>query len=143
MASFSLFLDYLFNQFITTFILSIIGVLIREILGQVNKPKQKMNLLKLILTTFFVTVMACAIQEYVNLKFSIYALLVIVLSSQSGRLITLLMNGKLVSSIILKLFKRSASKVVANVADEISKSLEENEKKSEDSETKDKDPEEL
>ena len=72
--TFTLLLDYLYSQFAVTFILSIVGVVIRVTVKTINN-KDRVSIGKLIASTMFSTFLMCAVREYIHINFSLAKLM--------------------------------------------------------------------
>lgn len=137
--SFTLLLDYLYNKFAVTFILSIIGVSIREIVGNVN-ARQRIDISKVLASTVFTTIAMCALREYVNLSFSVYVLLCVVTSMWSPWIVSLVLNSKFMGAVLTKCIKKTLPEPISDTIEEIINEEEESENTSaEKAESKTKD----
>lgn len=114
--TFTLFLDYLYSKFAVTFILCIIGVIIKVITTSVNK-KQRVSIGKLIASTMFSTFLMCAVGEYIHINFSIYVLLSVVVGMWSTNLVALFLNSKFISNLTLKCLKSVAGPVAKSISE--------------------------
>lgn len=132
--TFTLLLDYLYSKFAVTFILCIIGVVIRILITTVNN-KQIVSRGKLLASTLFSTILMCAIGEYIHITFSVYVLLCVVVGMWSTKIVSLALDSKFMSKFTL----RCLDKVATPVAKSISEALDEDNKKSEESTDEKKD----
>lgn len=114
--TFTLFLDYLYSKFAVTFILCIVGVIIKVITTSVNK-KQRVSIGKLIASTMFSTFLMCAVGEYIHINFSIYVLLSVVVGMWSTDLVALFLNSKFISNLTLKYLKTVAGPVAKSISE--------------------------
>ena len=114
--TFTLLLDYLYSKFAVTFILCIIGVVIKVIITTVNN-KQRVSIGKLIASTMFSTFLMCAIGEYIHINFSIYVLLSVVVGMWSTNLVALFLNSKFMSNLTLKYLKKVAGPVAKSISE--------------------------
>lgn len=118
--TFTLLLDYLYHKFAVTFVICIIGVMIKVISNTIGTG-QKISIGKMIASTMFSTVLMCAIGEFVYINFSLYVLLSVVIGMWSNSIISFALNRKFMSKLLLKYFK----KTIGPVAKTISEALEE------------------
>lgn len=114
--TFTLLLDYLYSKFAVTFILCIVGVIIKVIITTVNN-KQRVSIGKLIASTMFSTFLMCAIGEYIHINFSIYALICVVVGMWSTNLVALFLNSKFISNLTLKYLKKVAGPVAKSISE--------------------------
>lgn len=108
---FGLLLDYLYNRFAVTCIVSIIGCSIRELAGSMSS-KKKISINKLIASTLFSTVLMCAVGEHIKMVFSVYVLSCVIVGIWSSTLINLVMNKKFMAKLTSTVFKTAADKVL-------------------------------
>lgn len=125
--SFSLLLDYLYNNFAITFVFSLIGVSVGQIARNVSK-NNAIKIKRVIASAVFSTVVLCAVNEYFKVSFSIYVLICMIVGIWSDRLLRLVTNSKFMTKFITNLFKKIATPVTTA----ISETLEESEKEKSD-----------
>lgn len=116
--TFTLLLDYLYNKFTVTFILSIIGISIKEVVYNVNAG-QRISISKVLASTIFSTIIMCAVRECIDLSFGVYVLLCVVASMWSPKLISLAMNTKVIGAIIKKCVKVTLSETIADTIEDV------------------------
>lgn len=114
--TFTLLLDYLYSTFAVTFILCIIGVVIRLISTAVNN-KQRVSRGKLIASTMFSTFLMCAVGEYIHINFSVYVFLCVVVGMWSTKIVSLALDSKFMSKVTLKCLKKVASPVAKSISE--------------------------
>ena len=114
--TFTLLLDYLYSKFAVTFILCIIGVVIRIISTAVNN-KQRVSRGKLIASTMFSTFLMCAIGEYIHINFSVYVFLCVVVGMWSTNIVSLALDSKFMSKVTLKCLNKVASPVAKSISE--------------------------
>lgn len=125
---FGLLLDYLYNRFAVTCILSIIGCSIRELAGSMS-GKKRISIKKVIASTLFSTVVMCALGEYVNMVFSVYVLSCVFAGIWSSTLMNLAMNKKFVTKVTSTLFKTATDKALRAAGEAIDEYIESEDKK--------------
>lgn len=104
--SITVFLEYIYSKFAVTFILSIIGVSIREMLGNAKSKSDnkhtRIHLGKVITLTLFSTVVMCAAGDYIHVSFSIYVLLCILFGMWSRALIRIVTDNRFIKTFVVK-----------------------------------------
>lgn len=125
----TLLLDYLYSKFAVTFILSIIGVVIRMIVNNVNS-KQRVSTGRLIASTMFSTVLLCAIGEFVYINFSVYVLLCVIVGMWSTKLVSLVLDSKFMGKFTMKYLKRVSGTVAKSLSEALEEETESEDKKS-------------
>ena len=68
-------LSYLYGSFLVTYVLCIIGTLIKEILSSSSKKKKKISIKGLIFVPIPVTAIICAARDMHHINFSLYVLI--------------------------------------------------------------------
>lgn len=126
--TFTLLLDYLYSQFAVTFILSIVGVVIRVMVKTINN-KDRVSIGKLIASTMFSTFLMCAVREYIHINFSVYVLLCVVVGMWSSSIVSIVLNSKFMSSLVRKYLKRTAGPVAKSIVDALDEPVEDSDKK--------------
>ena len=115
--SLSILLEYLYKKFMVTFVLCLIGAIIRESLNTVKLTK--INIKKLLASVVLSSVIMCAIIDYVTIPFSIYAVVCVIFGIWSQTLIKLVMHTKFMTLVIARLFKKFKDPVIEEVLDTI------------------------
>lgn len=116
--TFTLLLDYLYSKFAVTFILCIIGVIIKVMITSVNK-KQKVSIGKLIASTMFSTFLMCAIVEHYHITFSIYALISVIVGMWSTNLVALFLNSRFIRNLTLRYLKTVAGPLAKSISESL------------------------
>lgn len=135
----SLFLEYLYKKFAVTFILCLIGAFLKQSTLNSRKAK-KINLVSLFSPTIFSTIILCAIIDYVDMNFSIYAVVCVLIGMWSSILLKLFLDTnfiKKVVAIILKKISGPLSKYSDEIIEDIEKSNLEDENSEDESSDKD------
>ena len=125
----TLLLDYLYSKFAVTFILSIIGVVIRMIVNNVNS-KQRVSTGRLIASTMFSTVLLCAIGEFAYINFSVYVLLCVIVGMWSTKLVSLVLDSKFMGKFTMKYLKRVSGTAAKSQTKALEEETESEDKKS-------------
>lgn len=115
--SLSILLEYLYKKFMVTFVLCLIGAIIRESLNTVKLTK--IDIKKLLASVVLSSVLMCAIIDYVTIPFSIYAVVCVIFGIWSQTLIKLVMHTKFMTLVIARLFKKFKDPVIEEVLDTI------------------------
>lgn len=103
-----LLLDYFYNKFAVTFILSVIGVSIREIVGNVNEKKH-IQIGKIIVSSLFSTVAMCAIGDYFHIAFSLYALVCVIFGMWSIKIVSFILTSRFANAVLKTVSKNGPS----------------------------------
>ena len=121
--SFAMLLEYLYQKFIVTFILCLIGSFIKESIGGTTKPT-RLNPLKILVSALFASILMCAVVDYIDLPFSIYALIAVVVGIWSPQLVQTVMNAKFMKRFTRNFFKQVSdpiAKAAVAAAEELDK----------------------
>ena len=112
--SLGLLLEYLYDKFIVTFILCLIGGIIRETASTAMKQKQ-MNAKRMMASVVLASALMCALVDYVKVPFSIYTIICILVGIWAPVLLKLIMNTKIMMKLV--------SNIAANMKDPIAKGI--------------------
>lgn len=122
--SFNIFLEYLYRKFITTFILCLIGAIVRETMNTVKLDM--INARKMIASVVFASVLMCAFADNVKVPFSLYTIICIIAGIWAQTILKLIMNAKF----MVKLIRKVASSVKDPLVKSIASSIDELEEES-------------
>lgn len=102
-----LLLDYLYNKFAVTFILSLVGASMREVFVTNKNRKNHIKISKLFMSAVLVTVLLCALSELYKFDFSVYVL-VCVMCGLWGEFIAtkILLNKRVIFNFVINLLKK-------------------------------------
>ena len=114
--TFTLLLDYIYHRFSVTFILTMLGVVIRILMSNVNH-KEKVNIGKVLASTMFSTILMCAISELVAFAFTVYVLVCVLAGMWSMKIVSLGLNSKFMTKILSKYLKSIAGPVAKSISD--------------------------
>lgn len=128
-----LLLDYLYNKFAVTFILSLVGASMREVFVTNKNRKNHIKISKLFMSSVLVTVLLCALGELYKFNFSVYVL-VCVMCGLWGEFIAtkILLNKRVIFNFVINLLKKlggSFSSAAAETLAEENKNKKSNRKK--------------
>lgn len=112
--SLGLLLEYLYDKFVVTFILCLIGGIIRETASTAMKQKQ-MNAKRMMASVVLASALMCALVDYVKVPFSIYTIICILVGIWAPVLLKLIMNTKIMMKLV--------SNIAANMKDPIAKGI--------------------
>lgn len=112
--NFGMFLEYLYNSFSITFLMCLLGVITKEYFSAVKNTKL-IPIGKIILISIFSTIIMCAISNYINIPFSLYVLLCIIVGIWGEYLIRIVTNSK-----IIRIFAKNLKN---NIKDPIGKTI--------------------
>lgn len=116
-------LSYLYGSFLITYVLCVIGSLIRDVMNM-SKKKSKIHIKSILISSILVTSIICAIGNKYKIDFSIYVLLCLLGGACSGSICNILMNNKLLlilTKVIGKNIKDPVTKIISETVEEIDK----------------------
>ena len=90
-------LSYLYGSFLVTYVLCIIGTLIKEILSSSSKKKKKISIKALIFVPIPVTAIICAARDMHHINFSLYVLICLAGGAGSGYVANIFINNRIVA----------------------------------------------
>lgn len=114
--TFTLLLDYIYHRFAITFILCMIGIVIRLLMKNVN-VKKKIGIGKVIASTMFSTFLMCAIGELIDFEFTVYVLVCVVVGMWSMAIVQVVMDSKFMTKLLNKYLKNLADPVAKSLSD--------------------------
>lgn len=123
--TFTLLLDYIYHRFAITFILTMLGVVIRIMMSNV-KSKKKVSIGKVLASTMFSTILMCAIGELVPFAFTVYVLICVIAGMWSMKIVTLGLDSKFMTTFMSKYLKNIAGPVVKSISDALDEKNENN-----------------
>lgn len=116
-------LSYLYGSFLITYVLCVIGSLIRDVMN-VSKKKSRIHIKSILISSILVTSIICAIGNRYTIDFSIYVLLCLLGGACSGSICNLVMNNKLLlilTKVIGKNIKDPVAKIISDTVEEMDK----------------------
>ena len=131
-------LDFFYNRFLISFIICIFGSFSRDICDTM-KHHTKINVTKILLTSFFGTILMCMITDMVDISFGTFVFITYVLGLWSFQLFDLITNNKVIKTIAILFTKVKVSAEAASSLEKISKELEKDKKKHSTTKSDDKD----
>lgn len=130
----SLLLEYLYNKFAVTFILCLIGAFLKQsTLNSSSRKVSKIKISSLLSPAIFSTILICAISEYLEVSFSVYAVICVLAGMWSSILLKLFLSISFIKKIVAMLLRNIAgpiskySKEIAEELDDIEKEEKEKE----------------
>ena len=114
--TFTLLLDYIYNKFALTFLITILGVVMRTLMSNVS-AKQKVSIGKVLASTVFSTILMCAIRELISFTFTVYVLVCVIVGMWSMKIVSLVMDSKFMTKFISKYLKSIAGPVAKSLSD--------------------------
>lgn len=128
-----LLLDYLYNKFAVTFILSLVGASMREVFVTNKNRKNHIKISKLFMSAVLVTVLLCALGELYKFNFSVYVLVCVMCGLWGEFIVTkILLNKRVIFNFVINLLKKlggSFSSAAAETLAEENKNKKSNRKK--------------
>lgn len=126
-------LSYLYGSFLITYVLCVIGSLIKDVMN-VSKKKSKIYIKSILISSILVTSIICVIGSQYKIDFSLYVVLCLLGGACSGSICNLFMNNKLLiilTKVIGKNIKDPVAKIISDTVEEMDK-LENESKKDKD-----------
>lgn len=130
-------LSYLYGSFLVTYVLCIIGTLIKEILAS-SKKKKKISIKGLIFVPIPVTAIICAARDMHHINFSLYVLICLAGGAGSGYVANIFINNKIVAYAVKAGASVLSDNKLLNVLSEMFDQQEEDEKEEADKKKKKK-----
>ena len=122
------FLEYLYDKFAVTFILCIVGVFIKECIGNVRRNK-KFNVKRILSSVIISSVIMCAISGNLSLNFEWYALVNILFGAWSNTIASFVLSSKFMTKYVPKFLRNIANPLAKTIADVLEDDDNENSKK--------------
>lgn len=130
-------LSYLYGSFLVTYVLCIIGTLIKEILSS-SKKKKKISIKALIFVPIPVTAIICAARDMHHINFSLYVLICLAGGAGSGYVANIFINNRIVAYAVKAGANVLSDNKLLNVLSEMFDQQEEEEKEEADKRKKKK-----
>lgn len=110
----NLLLEYIYNKFIVTFIICLMGAVARETMNTIRLNRIEVE--KMLVSAVVSSVAMCAILDYISLSFSIYAIVCVVMGIWSKTLLNMIMNSKLMVRILCSVAGNVKDPMVKGIA---------------------------
>ena len=114
--TFTLLLDYIYNRFAVTLVLCSVGVVIKNIINDISS-KRKVSIGKTVASSMFSTVLMCAVRDYIDIAFSAYVLICLIVGMWSTKIVSLVADSKFMGKVTKRLLKSIANPVADAVSD--------------------------
>ena len=114
--TFTLLLDYIYNRFAVTLVLCSVGVVIKNIINDISS-KRKVSIGKTVASSMFSTVLMCAVRDYIDIAFSAYVLICLIVGMWSAKIVSLVADSKFMGKVTKRLLKSIANPVADAVSD--------------------------
>ena len=131
-------LSYLYGSFLVTYVLCIIGTLIKEILSSSSKKKKKISIKALIFVPIPVTAIICAARDMHHINFSLYVLICLAGGAGSGYIANIFINNRIVAYAVKAGANVLSDNKLLNILSEMFDQQEEEEKEEADKRKKNK-----
>lgn len=132
-------LEFLYKKFAVTFILCLVGSFIREVsITTKGKTSKMLSIKKIVTSTVFSTFLMCACSEYVDLPFSVYAIINVLCGMWGLAIVDLLITDNFLLKFLRKLIKKIASPLLKIFVESVAEVAEEKQKEKENSKKKSK-----
>ena len=126
-------LSYLYGSFLITYVLCIIGAIIKEILYS-NDSKRAIPIKRIIFGTIPATALLCFIQDKLSIGIYLYVILCIIGGSGSGFIADIIFSDKFLPKLLKSTSKAvsdPAIKILSDIVDEAKNEEEKEDKKEE------------
>lgn len=134
-------LDYVYNRFAVTYLMCFLGVIIGYFLKIASKDLKQLapaNAIGLALQGVLVTVIICALQDFIEIKsFNMYVLYCIFLGIWSPVVVKILTNIKIIKKFIVNFGKKAKDPIISAVGETINQIDNEDKEKLKDKKKKD------
>lgn len=97
--SVAILLEYIYNKFLVTFVLCMVGSLIKETM-LLSKKYKKINITKVIMSSLFSSCIVCGLVDYVSMTFSIYSIVCILFGMWGYQLLLLFLNANFMKKLV-------------------------------------------
>ena len=132
-------LSYAFS-FLLIFIMAFVGSLCKEIRDKNITNEAKIRIVHVIISSIFISIIICAINSYMPMKFPLLVLTSFILGMWSTKIFDVVFNFKLMFIIIKNIFKQLSNPVMKGAGEAMQEIQDEsNKKKSSDKDDKEKD----
>ena len=140
--SVDILLEFLYNQFAVTFIFCLVGSWIREATRSVtskDKESKMLSIKRIVTSTMFSTFLMCACAEYIDLPFSVYAIVSVFIGMWGLVIINVTMSGKFISKFSTNFAKKLTGPLLKSAVESASEILKEEQNKDDQKEKETKD----
>ena len=93
-------LSYLYGSFLVTYVLCIIGILVKEILSSSKRKSKKISIKGIIFVPIPVTAIICAARDMYHVNFSLYVLICLAGGAGSGYVANIFVNNRIVAYMV-------------------------------------------
>lgn len=122
----NILLEYLYKKFAVTFVLSLMGSFLKQsTLG--TKKVNRISIASILSPTIFSTVLLCAIIDYLNIPFSVYAVVCVLVGMWSSTILKLFLNIIFIKKLVVLVLK-NLSGPLAEYSKKLADELEEESK---------------
>ena len=108
-------LEYLYKKFLVSFILALIGSFMKESLK--TAKLKKMDLMKIMVSAIFSSVIICALVDYIKIPFGIYAAVCVIAGMWGYQLLSLALNATFMKKFLCNLFKNTKASALKSLSD--------------------------
>ena len=120
-------LDYIYHYTLTFFI-CLLGAFIKDCYDTIVKDNVKIMISRILISSLFGSVVICAVDSFINVKFSIYVFISLFCGIWGFNILQLVLNSKVVLSTIKNIFKNISSPIAKGISDTITEMKEEDKK---------------
>ena len=111
-------LDYIYHYTLTFFI-CLLGAFIKDCYETIVKDNVKIMISRILISSLFSSVVICALDSFVNVKFSLYVFISLFCGIWGFNILQLILNSKVVLSAIKNIFKHISNPIAKGISDTI------------------------
>lgn len=119
--SVTILLEYLYNKYLVTFMLCLMGSFMKETM-LLSKKYKKINLRKIMLSGFFSSLIVCALTDYVSMTFAVYSVVCVLFGMWGYQLLLLFLNTNFIKKLV-SIFLKNISGPLSKYASDLDESI--------------------
>lgn len=110
-------LEYLYDRFILTFILCLIGAIIRETMNTMKLTS--INIKRMMASVIMASTLMCIVVDYVKFQFSIYIAVCIIAGIWSPFIMKLILDSKIMGKLLRGIIKNMKDPIAKGISEAI------------------------
>lgn len=110
-------LEYLYDKFILTFILCLIGAIIRETMNTMKMTS--INIKRMMASVIMASTLMCIVVDYVEIQFSIYIAVCIITGIWSPYIMKVILDSKIMGKLFRGVLKNMKDPIAKGISDAI------------------------
>ena len=111
-------LNYIYHYALTFFI-CLLGAFIKDCYETIVKNNTKIKISRVLISALFSSVVLCAIDSYIDIKFSIYVFISVFFGLWGFNILEIILNSTIVLNIIKNVFRNITSPITRGISDTI------------------------